>query len=83
MGEIAVILIFGVLGPVLTFYTMVPLLATAWRTGVLPGRVVDYPRTERPKMFWFGVCFCVLMILLSCFAAYAVFWNFVSKLRPA
>jgi hypothetical protein len=77
MGAIATALIFGMLFPALAFYALVPLLVTAWRTGIMPGRGVDYPRAERPGMFWFGIGFCVLMILLSLFTAYVVFWKLV------
>jgi hypothetical protein len=75
--DIIATLIGAVLFPALAFYALVPLLVTAWRSGIMPARGVDYPRAERPGMFWFLTGFCVFNILMSLFAAYVLLWRFL------
>lgn len=40
-------------------------IARAVQTGVMPGRGVLYPRSEKPRMYWAGMLFHVFLIFLG------------------
>lgn len=64
IAEFVYVILMTVVGVWLITWSVLT-IARAVRTGVMPGRGVLYPRSEKPRMYWVGMLSHIVFILLG------------------